>query len=57
MALYGLIDHDRLDGVSNFAIGKTRILTVLEEYGIKDHAENVLVVPTDADALKKFNKN
>ena len=43
--------------VSNFAIWKAKILTILEEYGIRYHAENVLAVPTDADALKKFNEN
>ena len=57
MAPYGLRDQDRLDGVSNFAIWKAKILTVFEEYNIKDHIENVLVVPTDVDALKKFNEN
>lgn len=57
MALYGLRDQDRLDGVSNFAIWKAKILTAFDEYGIWDHAENVLVVPIDADALKKFNEN
>ena len=57
MAPYGLRDEDRLDGVSNFAIWKARILTVLEEHGIRDHAENVMVVPTDAALLQKFNEN
>ena len=52
-----LQNSDRLDGVSNFAIWKSRILTVLEEYGIRDHAENILAVSTDVDALKKFNEN
>ena len=57
MAPYGLRDQDRLDGVSNFAIWKARILSVLEEYGIRDHAENILAVPTDAALLAKFNDN
>ena len=57
MAPHGLRDQDRLDGVSNFAIWKERILSVLEEYGIRDHAENALVVPTDAALLAKFNEN
>ena len=43
--------------MSNFAIWKARILSILEKYGIRDHAENVLAVPTNADALKKFNEN
>ena len=57
MAPYGMRDHDRLDIVSNFSIWKARILTVLDKYGIKDHAENVLDVPIDVDALNKFNEN
>ena len=57
MASHGLRDQDRLDGLSNFVIWRARILTVLDEYDIKDHAENVLVVPTDADPLKKFKEN
>ena len=46
-----------MDGVSNFVIWRAKILTVLDEYGIKDHAENVLVVPTNVDPLNKFNNN
>ena len=57
MVSHGLRDQDRLDGVSNFVIWRARILIVLDEYNIKDHAENVLVVPTNADPLKKFNEN
>ena len=57
MAPYGLRDQDRLDCVSNFAIWKAKILSVLEEYDIRDHTENVLAVTTDADTLKKFNEN
>ena len=56
MAPYKLRDPDRSDSVSNFAILKARILTVLEEYDIRDHTENVLDVPTDVDAMKKFNE-
>ena len=55
MAPYGLRDRDRLDGVSNFVIWKAKILTVLKEYGIRDHVKNVLVVPTNVNALNKFN--
>ena len=43
--------------MSNFGIWKAKILTVFEEYGIRDHAKNALAVPTDVDALKKFNEN
>ena len=57
MAPYGLRDRDRLDSVSNFVIWKAKILIVLKEYGIKDHVKNVLVVPTNVNALNKFNEN
>ena len=57
MASHGLRDQDNLDGMSNFIIWRARILTVLDEYCIKDHAENVLVVPTNPDPLKKFKEN
>ena len=43
--------------MSNFVIWRARILTVLDEYDIKDHAENVLAVPIDPDPLKKFREN
>lgn len=57
MVPYGLRDRDRLDGVSNFAIWKAKILIVLMEYGIRDHVKNFLVVPTNVNALNKFNEN
>ena len=42
MVSHGLRDQDRLDDMSNFVIWRARILKVLDEYDIKDHAENVL---------------
>ena len=57
MARYGLRDQDRLDGMSNYVIWRGKILSVLDEYGLKDHAEKVLIVPTDADPLKKYEEN
>lgn len=56
MVAHGLRDHDRLDGVSNFVVWKARILSVLDEYHIKDHAEKVVTVPVDADLLKKYEE-
>ena len=53
MARYGLRDQDTLDGMSNYVIWKARILSVLDEYGLEDHAEKVLAVPTDSNPLKK----
>ena len=57
MDSHGLRDQERLDGVSNFFIWRARILSVLNEYNIKDHATSVLAVPTDPDLLKKFKEN
>ena len=57
MASHGLRDQDRLESVSNFVIWRARILSVLDEYGIKDHATSVLAVLADADPLKKFKEN
>ena len=57
MVSHGLRDQDKLDDMSNFVIWRSRILTVLDEYDIKDHVENVLVVPVDPDPLKKFKEN
>ena len=43
--------------MSNYVIWKARILSVLDEYGLKEHSEKVLAVPTDADPLKKYEEN
>ena len=56
MAPHGLRDQDRLDGLSNFSVWKARILIVLEAYHLRDHAEQVLAMPTDADLLRKHNE-
>lgn len=56
MAPHRLRDQDRLDGMSNFAIWKARILVVLEAYGIREHVESVLATPTDATLLAKHNE-
>ena len=56
MVAHGLRDQDRLDGASNFVIWKARILIVLDEHHIKDHALNTIVVPVDVDPLKKYEE-
>ena len=56
MARYGMRDQDRLDDMSNYVIWRAKILSVLNEYGLKEHAEKVLDVPTDADPLKKYKR-
>ena len=52
----GLRHQDRLDGASNFVIWKARILAVLDEHHIKDHALNTIVIPFDANPLKKYEE-
>ena len=56
MVVNGLRDQDRLDGASNFVIWKARILAVLDEHRIKDHALNTIVVPVDDDPLKYYEE-
>ena len=56
MAPHGLLDQDRLDGLSNFSVWKARILIVLEENNLRDHAEQTLATPTDVDLLRKHRE-
>ena len=56
MAPQGLCDQNRLDGLSNFAVWKARILVVMEAYGLREHAEKVLAMPTDTLLLEKHNE-
>ena len=56
MAINGLRNQDRLDGASNFVIWKARILAILDEHRIKDHALSTIVVLVDADPLKKYEE-
>ena len=56
MAPHGLRDQDRLDGLSNFSVWKARILIVLEAYNLRDHVEQNLATPTDADLLRKHKE-
>ena len=45
-----------MDGLSNFAIWKARILIVLEAYHLRDHAERVLATPINEYLLRKHNE-
>jgi len=47
MALNGLRDKDRLDGVSNFVIWKAKILSVLDRHRIKAFALRTVAIPVD----------
>ena len=46
-----------MDGVSKIVIWRARILSVLDEYDIKNHVENVLDELAGLHPLNKFNKN
>ena len=54
MASHGLRGQDRLDGAYNYAIWKTKILVVLEEYDLEAYVKSDIVVPADNDQKKKY---
>lgn len=54
MAANGLRDQDRLEGASNYVIWKARISCLLDEHDLKAYVDIVVVVPVDADPLKKY---
>ncbi len=56
IAANGLRDQDRLDGANNCVIWNTRISCLLDEHDLKTYIDSVVVVPTDADLLKKYKK-
>jgi len=47
MALHGVRDQDRLDGVSNFAVWKAIILSVFDRNRVKNFAMKVVAVRVD----------
>ena len=47
MALHRVRDQDRLDGASNFAIWKARILSVLDKNRVKNFALKIIAIPVD----------
>ena len=56
MALHGVRDQNRLDGASNFAVWKARILSVLDRNRVKNFTLkviSVLVDPNDNDKYKE----
>jgi hypothetical protein len=57
MSISGIRFEDRLDGASNFGIWKEHILLSLEEYVLKEFAENTITVPTDAQQAEAHKKN
>lgn len=55
MVAAGLRDQDRLDGASNYVIWKAKISYVLDKHDLKMSVNSVVVVPVDANSLKRYN--
>ena len=56
MALHGVRDQDRLDGASNFAVSKARILSVLDRNRVKNFALKVIAIPVDPNDNDKYEE-
>ena len=56
MALHGVRDQDRLDGASNFAVWKARILLVLDRNHVKNFALKVITIPVDPNDNDKYEE-
>ena len=56
MAPHGIRDQDRLDGASNFAIWKARILSVLDRNRVKNFALKVIAIPVDPNDNDKYEE-
>jgi len=56
MALHGVRDQDRLDGASNFAVWKARILSVLDRNRVKNFALKFIVVPVNPNENERYEK-
>jgi len=54
MTTNGLRDQDKLDEASNYVIWKARISFLLDEHALKTYVDNMVVVPADANLLKKY---
>ena len=57
MASNGLRDQDRLEGSSNYVIGKSRIEFLLDEHDLKALIDGAVVEPLDVAHLRQFKKN
>ena len=56
MALHGVREQDRLDGASNFAVWKARILLVLDRNCVKNFALKVIAIPVDPNDNDKYKE-
>jgi len=44
MVATGLRDQDKLNGASNFGMWKVKMAFLLNEFGLKEYAENIIVM-------------
>ena len=56
MALHGVRDQDRLDGASNFAVWKARILSVLDRNHVKNFSLRKIAIPVDPNDNDKYEE-
>ena len=56
MALHGVRGQDRLDGASNFAVWKAKILSVLDMNRVKNFALKVIAIPVDPMIMTSTRK-
>jgi len=56
MVAISLRDQDRLDGDSNFGVWKAKMSFLLDEYGLKEYAKNVIVVLKDPQQWATYIK-
>ena len=56
MALHGIREQDRLNGASNFAVWKARILSVLDKNRVKNFALKTIAIPVDPNDNDKYEE-
>ena len=56
MSLHGVRDQDRLDGASNFAVWKARILLVLDRNCVKNFTLKVIAIPVDPSDNDRYEE-
>lgn len=56
MALHRVRDQDRLDGVSNFAVWKARILSVHGRNRVKHFALKTIAIPVDPTKNDRYEE-
>ena len=56
MAVNGLKDQDRLDGVSNFVVWKAMTFSILDRHRIKGFTLRTMAIPVDSVANEKYEE-